>query len=427
MSATVVLGGQWGDEGKAKVVDFLMPHHDVVIRYQGGANAGHTVVTGDGKFAFHQIPSGLLYPGIAGLLGNGMVIDPFGFLDELGALMSRGVDVADRLFISSAAQVVMPYHKLLDNLYESDLEKKSLGSTRKGIGPAYSDKYSRRGMRMGDFLLGTGELHDLVIEKTEYANRIIEAFGAPPLSAKKISADFVNIRDIVAHMVIDSQEMTGEWKKAGKRIMLEGAQGTLLDIDHGTYPFVTSSSCSIGGALTGCGLSPRDIGRVIGIFKAYTTRVGNGPFPSELFDADGKYLADKGHEFGTTTGRPRRCGWFDMVAAKYAAGINGLSEIALTKLDVLSGLPVVGMCVAYEVDGKRIEHFPQGCGVLAKCRPVIEEFAGWNDTGKDGGVYSSLPENARIYVEAIEERMGVKASFISYGPERAKTIIRDGF
>lgn len=427
MSATVVLGGQWGDEGKAKVVDFLMPHHDVVIRYQGGANAGHTVVTGEGKFAFHQIPSGLLYPGIKGLLGNGMVIDPFGFLDELGALMSRGIDVENRLFISSAAQIVMPWHKLLDTLYESDLEKRSIGSTRKGIGPAYSDKYSRRGMRMGDFLLSTGDFHDLVSEKAENANKIIETFGAPPLSSKKVAADFINIRDIISRMVVDSQEMISGWKKAGKRIMLEGAQGTLLDIDHGTYPFVTSSSCSVGGALTGCGLAPRDIGRVIGIFKAYTTRVGNGPFPSELLDEDGRYLGDRGHEFGTTTGRPRRCGWFDMVAARYAVGLNGLSEIALTKLDVLSGLPAVGICVAYEVDGRKTEHFPQNCSILSKCRPVIEEFPGWDDSGNDGADYSLLPENARRYVETIEERLGVKASFISYGPERDKTIIRDGF
>lgn len=427
MPATVVLGGQWGDEGKAKVVDFLMPHHDIVVRYQGGANAGHTVVTDEGKFAFHQIPSGLLYPDIIGMMGNGMVIDPFGFLDELGDLMSRGISIDGRLFISSAAQIVMPYHKLLDNLLESDLKEGSIGSTKKGIGPAYSDKTSRRGMRMGDFLLSKDELHDLVSRKVEDVNRIIEMYGAPPLSAKKVSADFVNIKELVGHMVVDSQEMIYRWKSEGKRIMLEGAQGTLLDIDHGTYPFVTSSSCSIGGALTGSGLAPGDIGRVIGIFKAYTTRVGNGPFPSELMDSDGKHLADKGCEFGTTTGRPRRCGWLDMVAASYSVHLNGLSEIALTKLDVLSGMPVVKLCVAYELDGKKIEYFPQNPELLARCRPVYEEFEGWTDSGEEGAAYENLPENARKYVETIEGRLDVKASFISFGPEREKTIIRDGF
>ncbi|MBU8920284.1 MAG: adenylosuccinate synthase [Bacteroidales bacterium] len=427
MSATVILGGQWGDEGKAKVVDFLMPHHDVVIRFQGGANAGHTVVTDVGKFAFHQIPSGLLYPEITGLLGNGMVIDPFGFLEELRDLISRGIDISHRLFISSAAHVVMPQHKLLDNLLESELKKDSIGSTKKGIGPAYSDKYTRRGMRMGDFLLPTDKLHELITEIVESANRQIKLLGAPPLSPKKVAADLINIRELLSQMIIDSQELVFKWKREGKRIMLEGAQGTLLDIDHGTYPFVTSSSCSIGGAMTGSGLAASDIDRVIGIFKAYTTRVGNGPFPTELDGDDGKYLADKGNEFGTTTGRPRRCGWLDLVAARYAVQLNGLSEIALTKLDVLEGMEKVKVCTAYELDGKRIGYFPQNAGMLSRCKPVLEEFPGWEGNGDESGDYDALPENARKYVEMLEERLEVKASFISHGPERKKTIIRDGF
>ncbi|MBN2071981.1 MAG: adenylosuccinate synthase [Candidatus Krumholzibacteriota bacterium] len=427
MPATIVLGGQWGDEGKAKVVDFLMPHHDIVMRFQGGANAGHTVVTQEGKFAFHQIPSGVLYPGVIAVMGNGMVVDPEEFLKELGELMSRGIDFEGRLFISSAAQVVMPYHKLLDTLYESDLKNNCIGSTRKGIGPAYSDKYTRQGIRIGDFLLPKEEFFDLVSRKVENVNRVIEMLGAPALSPAKIASDLINIRELIDLMVIDTQEKIHQWKSEGKRIMLEGAQGTLLDIDHGTYPFVTSSSCSVGGAMTGSGLAPRDIGRVIGIFKAYTTRVGNGPFPTELDDDDGKYLAEKGNEFGTTTGRPRRCGWLDLVAAKYSVQLNGLSEIALTKLDVLSGLKKVKVCVAYEIDGKKIDHFPQNTAILSKCKPVFEEMDGWDDTGAENEEYVSLPGKAREYVEMIEKRLAVKASFISHGPERKKTIIRDGF
>ena len=427
MPATVIVGGQWGDEGKAKVVDFLMPHHDAVIRYQGGANAGHTVVTDTGKYAFHQIPSGVLYPGMTGVLGNGMVVDPFGFLDELSDLMSRGIDAGSRLFISSAATVVMPHHKLLDNLYESELQGRSIGSTKKGIGPAYSDKYTRRGMRMGDFLLSTEQLHDLVIRRVEEANTRIELFGAPPLSPKKVAADFINIKDLLAPMVVDTQQLVYRWKSEGRRMMLEGAQGTLLDIDHGTYPYVTSSSCTIGGALTGTGLAPADIGRVIGIFKAYTTRVGNGPFPTELFDEDGNHLAVKGNEFGTTTGRPRRCGWLDLVAARYAVRLNGLSEIALTKLDVLEGLGRVRVCVAYSLDGERVDEFPQNAGILESCEPVLEEMEGWDCATCEGGSYDSLPPEARRYVEMIEDSLEVKASFISYGPEREKTIIREGF
>ncbi|MBN1163928.1 MAG: adenylosuccinate synthase [Candidatus Krumholzibacteriota bacterium] len=427
MPATVVVGGQWGDEGKAKVVDFLMPHHDIVIRYQGGANAGHTVVTANEKYAFHEIPSGLLYPHVTGMLGNGMVVDPFAFLDELSGIMARGIAVEGRLFISSAVQVVMPYHKVLDNLRESDLEKDRIGSTGKGIGPAYSDKYSRGGIRMGEFLLPKEELFELVKKGTEQANRTIEMFNGPPLSPQKVASDFVNIKDLICHFIVDSQDMIYNWNREGKRIMLEGAQGTLLDIDHGTYPFVTSSSCTVGGSLTGSGLSPRDIGRIIGIFKAYTTRVGQGPFPTELHDADGEYLLDKGHEYGTTTGRPRRCGWLDMVAARYAVRVNGLEEIAITKLDVIAGMEKVKLCVAYELDGRRITHFPQSKSLLEQCRPVWEEFPGWEDKAVTDGKYASLPRNARRYIEEIEKRLEVKASFISVGAEREKTIIREGF
>ncbi len=424
MPATVILGGQWGDEGKAKVVDFLMSRHEVVIRFQGGANAGHTVVNDDGIFKFHQIPSGILYPDVTAVMGNGMVIDPFAFRDELGDLLNRSIDVAGRLLLSSAAQVVMPHHKFIDSLMEGELKKNHIGSTGKGIGPAYSSKYSRRGMRMGDFLLSKEELHELVTRATEWGNRYVELFGAPPLSAKKIAVDFVNIQELVSPMIIDTQELVTKWKEEGKNIMLEGAQGALLDIDHGTYPYVTSSNCTIGGALTGSGLAPKDIGRSIGIFKAYTTRVGNGPFPTELEDETGDNLRDKGNEFGTTTGRPRRCGWFDLVAARYAVNLNGLEEIALTKLDVLSGQEKIGFCVAYELDGERIDYFPQNVQQLNRCKPVYEEMPGWPDQ-ELGGDFDDLPENAKAYVRMLEKSLGIRASFISTGPERSSTIVRD--
>jgi adenylosuccinate synthase len=425
MPATVIVGGQWGDEGKGKIVDCLMPRHDVVIRYQGGANAGHTVVTSEGSYAFHQMPSGILYPHVTAIIGNGVVIDPFAFLEELRGLISRGVAVEGRLFISSAAQVVMFYHRVLDNLSESALEGKSIGSTGKGIGPAYADKYARRGMRMGDFLLGKEELYALVRGMFEHGNQYIQMFSAPALPAQKNASDFVNIRDLVSPFIVDTQELVFRMKEEGKRILLEGAQGTLLDVDHGTYPYVTSSSCTAGGALTGSGLAPSDIGRVIGVFKAYVTRVGNGPFPTELRKGEGEMLRERGREYGTTTGRPRRCGWFDLVAGRYAAKLNGLSDIALTKLDVLSGIPRVKLCVAYRVDGEEIRSFPQNASILERCEPEYEELPGWGVGDLEVDSYEALPRNARRYLATIEERLGVRISFVSNGPERDKLFVRE--
>jgi adenylosuccinate synthase len=424
MPATVILGGQWGDEGKAKVVDYLMPGHDVVIRFQGGANAGHTVVNDRGTFKFHQIPSGILYPGVIGVLGNGMVVDPVSFLEELNGLTGRGVEVDGRLFISSAAQVVMPQHKFLDNLLEGERKKDRIGSTGKGIGPTYSDKHRRSGMRMSDFLLPREPFHALIEEKIAEGNRRVEIYGAPPLSKKQVAAEFMTLRDRIAPFIVDTQHLIHLWKGEGKKILLEGAQGTLLDIDHGTYPFVTSSNCTIGGALTGTGLGPRDIGTVVGIMKAYTTRVGNGPFPTELEDATGECLRERGGEFGTTTGRPRRCGWLDLVAARYAVMLNGFDEIALTKLDVLSGQDTIRVCVAYEVDGRRTEDFPQRADILERCTPVWEELPGWEDAPLGSGAFDSLPEAAREYVMFLERRLDVPITFVSTGPERESTIIR---
>jgi adenylosuccinate synthase len=353
-----------------------------------------------------------------------MVINPFSFLEELETLTERGIAVEGRLYISSSAQVVMPYHIIIDNINESELNEKSIGSTGKGIGPAYSDKHSRRGMRMGDFLRSKEELHNFVNEKVEYANRYLELYNAPALSPRKVAADFVNIKGQIAPMIKDTPLMISRMNSSGKRIMLEGAQGTLLDIDHGTYPFVTSSTCTVGGAVSGSGMSLSAVERTIGIFKAYTTRVGNGPFPTELEDRYGEYMRNKGNEYGTTTGRPRRCGWFDIVAAKYSSSLNDLNEIALTKLDVLSGIPKVKICVAYELDGERIEDFPSNHHTLKNCLPVYEEMDGWAEEELSSD-YDSLPDNARRYVERIESELGVAASFISTGPARKETIIRD--
>jgi adenylosuccinate synthase len=422
--ATVIVGGQWGDEGKAKVVDFLMPAHDIVVRYQGGANAGHTVVTEAGKFAFHLIPSGILYPHVMGILGNGMVVDPFAFLDELRELMERGVDMNERIYISSAAQIVMPYHRLLDSLHEADLKGASIGSTGKGIGPTYADKHMRSGLRMGVFLRDKEELFEIVKTKIAWSNRILSVFGAPPLSSEKVASDFVNIKELISTFVVDTQALIHQMKRDGKRILLEGAQGTLLDIDHGTYPFVTSSSCAVGGAIVGSGLAPRDIGTIIGIFKSYITRVGNGPMPTELSGADGNSLRERGNEYGTTTGRPRRCGWFDLVAGRYSAMLNGFDEIVLTKLDVISGFPKVKVCTAYEIDGSRITTFPQSFAELSRCTPVYEEMPGWDGKAVKGGDYEGLPVNARRFIERIEQELGARVSLISTGADREQTIVR---
>ncbi|RJR27838.1 MAG: adenylosuccinate synthase [Candidatus Latescibacterota bacterium] len=424
MGATVIIGGQWGDEGKAKVVDFLMGDHDVVVRFQGGANAGHTVVSGLGKFAFHQIPSGLLYPAVTGILGNGMVIDPFAFLQEYKDLSARGVDMTERLFVSSAAHVVTPVHKLMDNVLEADRRDASIGSTGKGIGPAYSDKHMRSGLRMGVFLREKDELFEIIERSIDWNNRIFAAYNAPTLSAETIASDFVGIKDAIEPFVVDTQEALHELQGKGRRILLEGAQGTLLDIDHGTYPFVTSSSCSIGGAVAGTGLRPRDIGRIVGIFKSYITRVGNGPMPSEIGGPDGEALRERGGEYGTTTGRPRRCGWFDMVAGRYSVQLNGYDEIALTKLDVLSGFSTVKICTGYRVGGRATAAFPQNADALARCEPVYEELPGWTERLSDARTVEELPAAARRFVERLEEGLGVPITFVSTGPAREETIIR---
>lgn len=426
MGATVIIGGQWGDEGKAKVVDYLMPQHDVVVRFQGGANAGHTVISKQGRFAFHLVPSGILYPHSVALLGNGMVVDPFAFLQEVSELAARGVETRNRIFISSAAHVVTPVHKMIETALESERKDACIGSTGRGIGPAYSDKYLRSGLRMGIFRMSKPKLFEAIERAIEIGNRLLAAYNAPTFSAESIAGDFVSIKEDIEPFVVDGLQMIREMRDRGKRILLEGAQGTLLDIDHGTYPYVTSSSCSVGGALTGSGLRIRDIDRIVGVFKSYVTRVGNGPMPTQIEGDEGKILRDRGGEYGTTTGRPRRCGWFDLVAGRYSVALNGYDEIALTKLDVLSGFEKVKIATAYRIGGREVELMPQACCELDRCEAVFEELPGWKENISSVQSVEELPQAARSYIERLEEGLGVPITFVSTGPAREETIVRSG-
>ena len=349
MPVTLILGGQWGDEGKAKIIDHLAPSADIVVRFQGGANAGHTVVVGDDRFAFHLVPSGILYPDKMCIMGGGMVIDPVALIDEIEGIVGRGIDLSNRLFLSEQAHVVMPYHKLLDSGSEKMKGQGKIGTTQKGIAPAYTDKVSREGIRMGDLAKRPAELTELLQQKIRSKNRVLKQAGLKPLSPKKVIDTMLKVRKKLLPMIADTRPIMWEALENGKLILCEGAQGALLDIDHGTYPFVTSSSATAGGAAIGTGLPPTSFERVIGIFKAYCTRVGNGPFPSEDHGRAGEKLREIGNEFGTTTGRPRRCGWFDAVAARTVVKLNGVTEIALTKMDVLDTFDSIKVCTAYKI------------------------------------------------------------------------------
>lgn len=424
--ATVVLGCQWGDEGKGKVVDRMAGDLDVVVRFQGGANAGHTVKVGGETTILHLLPTGVLREGVRCLLGGGMVIDPWTLLEEFSTVAAKGTDVDAQVRIASGAHLVMPYHKKLDSLREEDLSRKSIGTTGRGIGPAYEDKMARMGLRVGDLLREDGPLRRYVIEKVLRANRILaERFDAPAMASEAIADEVVEIAQRLRPLVVDSYEYlaplrSGEWSG-----LLEGAQGALLDIDHGTYPFVTSSNCSLGGALTGTGLSHKHIGKVVGVYKAYATRVGNGPFPSELHGDEAESLRARGAEFGATTGRPRRCGWFDAVAARYAAEVNGLDEIVLTKLDVLSGESTLRIAAGYDLDGGgRLEYFPARAEELEKCRPAYEELPGWEEDLSGATSFGQLPQAAQDYVARLEELVGVPVRVVSHGPGREAWLER---
>ncbi len=426
MPATIVLGAQWGDEGKAKVVDYLTRDADIVARFQGGANAGHTVQVGDTQFIFHLIPSGIMHPGKSCVVGNGVVLDPEAAITEIEDLAAKGISVEGRLFISQNAHVVMPYHKLFDRLGEERQGTDKLGTTGRGIGPAYRDKVERTwGIRVMD-LLDEPLLQTRVAAVVEEKNRVLtRLYDHAPLDAADIIRGAVEYGQRLRMYVTDTSQLLNDALSAGKNILLEGAQGTLLDIDHGTYPFVTSSNTTAGGACTGAGIGPTRIDAVIGVTKAYTTRVGNGPFPTELTGTTGERIRELGHEYGATTGRPRRCGWFDAVIVRLAARVNGLTSLALTRLDVLDTVEKLKVCIAYRRGGDVLEEFPGDPQVLGECRPVYEEWDGWCTSTRDVRRYADLPPQARDYVERLSALSRTPVQMISVGPERDATIIMD--
>ncbi len=420
---SVVIGGQWGDEGKGKVVDYLAARHDIVVRYQGGANAGHTIRTEGQEYIFHLIPSGILLESVSCVLGCGLVVDPLTLADEITGLKQRGVSAEGRLFLSDAAHLILPYHRLVDRLQEKAKKGKSIGTTGRGIGPAYADKVSRTGLRAEVFRLDEDRFKRLIIEKTIARNREIDAlYSGEPVSPNETAEKLLAVKAVIEPLLIDASAFLTDALEEGRSVLLEGAQGTLLDIDHGTFPFVTSSNPSIGGAITGSGVPPRWLGDVVGIFKAYCTRVGNGPFPSELKEEMGEMLRQKGAEFGATTGRPRRCGWFDLPAARYAVQINGISKLAMTKLDVLSGLDEIGVCTSYKVGDELHERFPRDAALLDRAEPVIETMPGWTEDLSEVRRWEDLPENARSYMEYLSEQLGVELGWVGVGPDRKQIL-----
>lgn len=420
----LLVGAQWGDEGKGKVVDMLGSDVDVFVRFQGGANAGHTVISDGQKVVFHLLPSGMLYPGKLCVLGNGLVIDPEQFLAETSELFNKGQDRA-RLAVSPHAHVVMPYHKMLDKLQEQARGKgRKIGTTGRGIGPCYVDKYSRSGLRVED-LLNPDVLRERLTYALEEKNQIFtKLYGQTPLAFDEVYEPAKKWGEALAPYVDDTRALLRKAVDEGQHILLEGAQAALLDIDHGTYPYVTSSSTSASGAFSGTGLAPNDLTRVISVVKAYTTRVGEGPFPTEDFEEAGETLRKNGGEFGATTGRPRRCGWLDMPALKYSMELNGADVIALTKLDVLTGMDGIKVCTAYELDGKKITTWPTDTRTLSELKPVYEILPGWDDDITNCKTFEELPANAQAYVRYIEENLKTPVALIGVGADRNQTINR---
>ena len=416
-----VLGAQWGDEGKGKIVDLLTPHFSLVSRYQGGHNAGHTVYVNGSKFILRLIPSGILHPGVTCIIGNGVVIDPQALFAEVDELQKNGIDVDGRLLISDKAHLILPYHRDLDLLSEARRGERKIGTTSRGIGPAYEDKIARRGIRVCDLADPKG-LEENVRDNVTARNRLVQD---TTMDWKPVLEQLLKHAERMRPMIRDVSVLVNQEMRAGKSMLFEGAQGTLLDIDHGTYPYVTSSNASIGGVCTGLGIPPKAIGRVLGVVKAYTTRVGEGPFPTELFGEMGNRLRETGSDYGAVTGRPRRCGWYDAVAVRYAARINGLDGLALTKLDVLDGLETIDICTSYRAADRPLTEFPSDVRQLAECEPVYESMPGWSARTKGIRELGQLPEAARNYVRKLEEVSGVRVSIISTGSERDDTIIRD--
>jgi adenylosuccinate synthase len=415
-----ILGAQWGDEGKGKIVDLITPRFSIVARYQGGHNAGHTVYVNGKKFVLRLIPSGILHPGVMCVIGNGVVVDPKALLAEVDELVAAGIDVGGRIVVSDKAHLILPYHRDLDLLSEARRGERKIGTTSRGIGPAYEDKIARRGIRVGD-LADERALAENVRANVEARNRLVQD---TTMDAREVLAELATHAARLRPWVRDVSLMLAEARAKGQAILFEGAQGTLLDIDHGTYPYVTSSNASIGGVCTGLGVPPKAIGAVLGVVKAYTTRVGEGPFPTELTGAMGNLLRDSGNEYGAVTGRPRRCGWYDAVAARYSVRINGLDALALTKLDVLDGLDTLDICTAYACGGRTLTEFPSDLSQLAACTPVYESMPGWKAPTRGARRYEDLPAAARRYIARLEEVSGVRAAIVSTGSERDDTILR---
>ncbi len=421
MPATILVGTQWGDEGKGKATDLLAGETDFVVRYQGGNNAGHTVLAGGQLLKLHLIPSGILYPHVTPVIADGVVVDPGVLLDEMEALAKRGIDPS-RLVVSGNAHLIMPYHLELEKVTERYLGKHKLGTTKRGIGPAYADKASRIGVRVQDLLdpkIFRQKLEVVLKEKNLILTKI---YNRLPLDADEIVEDYLAKGERLAPHVAETSGLLYRALREGKRLLLEGAQATMLDLDHGTYPFVTSSNPVAGGALASSGLGPCEVDRVIGVTKAYVTRVGSGPFPTEELGPAGTHMGQRGQEFGTTTGRPRRCGWFDAVLSRYAARLNGLSEIFLTKLDVLSGLSVLKVCTAYEFEGQLFEDFPPNQTIFHKASPRYEDVQGWSEDISRARRFADLPAAAQAYVRLIQDLGGVPVRHVSLGPDREQTL-----
>ena len=422
MPAIVLLGAQWGDEGKGKATDLLGDKVKYVVRYQGGNNAGHTVVIGDQKYALHLLPSGILSPNCIPVIGNGVVIDPAVLLDEIKGLNERGIDTS-KLKISTNAHLITPYHRTIDKVTERFLGNSKIGTTGRGIGPSYADKINRIGIRVQDLFDPS-----ILKQKLEGALRdknqvLIKVFNRKGIEVEEVFSEYLSYAESLKKYVVDTSLLLNQALDKGEVVLLEGSQGTLLDVDHGTYPFVTSSNPTAGGAATGSGIGPTKISRVIGIVKAYTTRVGSGPFPTELFDEDGERLRTIGGEFGTTTGRSRRCGWYDALIARYALRINGLTDFFLTKLDVLTGWEKIPVCVAYEIDGKKVDELPSSQTDFHHAKPIYEYLPGWSEDISNAKSLNELPSNARSYVKYLEEISGAPMSAIGVGPGRDQTIV----
>src|SRR3954469_14988085 len=421
-----VIGAQWGDEGKGKIVDLLAERFDIVVRYQGGHNAGHSVQIGNRSFVLHLLPSGIVHEGKTCVLGNGMVIDPKAFFEEADRLAAQGIQITpERVKVSSRAHLILPYHRALDHTSEERLGNEKVGTTLRGIGPAYEDKAGRRGIRVADALVPE-VLRSRIERNLEDANRIIQAYGGEALDAETIIAETTTMLERLAPFIADTSHFLNQAAASRRTILLEGAQATLLDVDHGTYPFVTSSSTTVGGACVGTGLAPKHITGVLGIVRTYTTRVGEGPFPTEMLEAEeelGQLIRERGREYGASTGRPRRCGWFDAFATRYATEINGFTSVALTKLDVLDALDEIKVCVGYNLNGRRCESLPSVSQDLRRVEPVYETLPGWKSSTLGMTEMSSLPINARRYVNFLSNQIGVQIGLISTGPERSQTIV----